>query len=43
MKSTGPSGTPRFTPAQAICFAHPTRPAPWRLDRHYVPFYGARR
>ena len=31
MKPADPSGAPRFTPAQAFCFAHPTRPAPCAL------------
>ena len=41
MKSAGPSGTPHFTPAQALCLAHPARPGSCALIGTYVPFYGA--
>ncbi len=42
MKPVVPSGAPCFTPAQSPLFrpSHPSRTL--RLDRHYVPFYGAR-
>ena len=41
MKSAGPSGAPHFTPAQAPCFAHPTRPGLRALIGTHVPFHGA--
>ena len=41
MKSVGPSGAPSFTPAQALCLTHPTRPASCALIGTCVPYYGA--
>ena len=40
MKFVDPSGTPSFTPAQAHCLTHPTRPASSTLIGTHVPIYG---